>query len=600
MKTTLLLPVLILTLSGALSAQAVKDTIRVPGFYESGEIAGTLNQAINTARSAGRLNNTVFRLSPYEIYVLTSTIFIDHGESLDIYAPVPGTTQESALPQIVWTEQQIDRQYLIQTYGDLKMENVWVRYADLLGNQVGSAITFENQRPENKPEIGDFRRVIFDYAGASQEAGGAVTVKSTHFHGTFRDSYFRNNTDVHLRYYGRALSFPYQATGWGYEYVLFENTTFANIGYVLMQEASNYGRNVHFNHCTFLNVVMFSLQSGWWRRMSVTNSVFVNPFMFGARLVDGPIAEQTGGIVSGVTPVEDFGFQVDFTNQDREILITRNSYVYEPWLVNWMNGASAAAGASPYTVARRQQRETDLIYHPVLYLNEPSRAFMDSVNGDGRRAFPKMNHLNNFIGANPGFITPPTNQAELRKFLNCKWDTNCQNPWAWNPESGLNQQWPLPENLAYTNTELLTASLSGFPIGDLNWFPAQKAQWQAQRNGEWARITQWMATGTDPGVVSVDRTSRDMASGFVLEQNYPNPFNPTTTIRYTLPSATHLTVKVFNALGQEVATLVDGLVAAGTHSVEFDGKGLSSGLYIYRLQAADGQVALTRKLTLVK
>jgi len=83
-----------------------------------------------------------------------------------------------------------------------------------------------------------------------------------------------------------------------------------------------------------------------------------------------------------------------------------------------------------------------------------------------------------------------------------------------------------------------------------------------------------------------------------LKQNYPNPFNPTTNIEFSIPENTHTTLDVFDMLGQRVATLVDQSMAAGQHSVSFDASNLSSGIYIYRIQA--GNSIQTRKLTLIK
>jgi hypothetical protein len=85
---------------------------------------------------------------------------------------------------------------------------------------------------------------------------------------------------------------------------------------------------------------------------------------------------------------------------------------------------------------------------------------------------------------------------------------------------------------------------------------------------------------------------------FVLWQNYPNPFNPSTTIQYDLPTRAHVFLAVFNTLGQQVALLQDGQQDAGYHEVQFDGKGLSSGVYLYRIHV--GSFTETRKLLLIR
>ena len=85
---------------------------------------------------------------------------------------------------------------------------------------------------------------------------------------------------------------------------------------------------------------------------------------------------------------------------------------------------------------------------------------------------------------------------------------------------------------------------------------------------------------------------------FGLEQNYPNPFNPTTTIRYTLPNRAHVLLTVFNTLGQSVATLVKETQDPGYHDVRFDGGGLASGVYFYRLRAGD--FVQTKRLVILK
>lgn len=85
---------------------------------------------------------------------------------------------------------------------------------------------------------------------------------------------------------------------------------------------------------------------------------------------------------------------------------------------------------------------------------------------------------------------------------------------------------------------------------------------------------------------------------YALAQNYPNPFNPSTKINYSLADAGNVTIKIFNILGQEIVTLVDGFKEAGKHSVSFDASSLSSGIYLYKINAAN--FTSTKKMILLR
>ena len=85
---------------------------------------------------------------------------------------------------------------------------------------------------------------------------------------------------------------------------------------------------------------------------------------------------------------------------------------------------------------------------------------------------------------------------------------------------------------------------------------------------------------------------------FSLDQNYPNPFNPTTLIRYALPHRSHVTLTVFNTLGQQVAQLVNADIDAGYHEIQFNANHLASGVYFYRIQA--GSYVETKKLCILR
>ncbi|OGU75798.1 MAG: hypothetical protein A2V93_06160 [Ignavibacteria bacterium RBG_16_34_14] len=85
---------------------------------------------------------------------------------------------------------------------------------------------------------------------------------------------------------------------------------------------------------------------------------------------------------------------------------------------------------------------------------------------------------------------------------------------------------------------------------------------------------------------------------FELSQNYPNPFNPNTIISYSLPKASHVSLKVYNTLGQEVAALVNGIKEAGNHKIDFNASNLNSGIYFYKLET--GNFNEVKKMTLIK
>jgi len=110
-------------------------------------------------------------------------------------------------------------------------------------------------------------------------------------------------------------------------------------------------------------------------------------------------------------------------------------------------------------------------------------------------------------------------------------------------------------------------------------------------DGVWRRPLSEMITPVFPAESRIPRM-------FALDQNYPNPFNPSTIIHYGLPNHSHVTLTVFNTLGQQVAQLVDGEIDAGYHEVKFDGSGLSSGVYLYRMQA--GGHMETKRLLLIR
>jgi len=152
--------------------------------------------------------------------------------------------------------------------------------------------------------------------------------------------------------------------------------------------------------------------------------------------------------------------------------------------------------------------------------------------------------------------------------------------WHFKPSGALYPPtWPLPEVLSYSNAAMQSAGTDGFALGDLNWFPTQKAAWLL----------------TD--VKQLDQQPQEYA----LAQNYPNPFNPTTTIQFSIAKSELVRLVVYNMLGQKVRTIVNQEMAAGTFTASWDGRNdagrqLASGAYFYRLETKDFAKTMTMLL----
>ena len=99
--------------------------------------------------------------------------------------------------------------------------------------------------------------------------------------------------------------------------------------------------------------------------------------------------------------------------------------------------------------------------------------------------------------------------------------------------------------------------------------------------------------------VQIDKTSDNIPASYTLDQNYPNPFNPTTAISFSLAERGNVSLKIYNLLGQVVATLLDDVKEAGIYNVSFDASGLTSGVYFYQLTREKGS-GITRRMVLLK
>jgi hypothetical protein len=116
--------------------------------------------------------------------------------------------------------------------------------------------------------------------------------------------------------------------------------------------------------------------------------------------------------------------------------------------------------------------------------------------------------------------------------------------------------------------------------------------------GQNITISDIFGDATHKSTTGVKKSDNLVPMKYSLEQNYPNPFNPSTVIKYSIPKAQVVTLKIFNVLGQEVATLINKQQIAGNYEVSFNASKLSSGVYIYQLNA--GSFSYSKKMMLLK
>jgi hypothetical protein len=142
---------------------------------------------------------------------------------------------------------------------------------------------------------------------------------------------------------------------------------------------------------------------------------------------------------------------------------------------------------------------------------------------------------------------------------------------------------PIKENYQF--------KLTGYGITNyLNMLSNKSYQFNAEANVPYSFVINGIITGVD--------NESSLNYDYKLMQNYPNPFNPSTIISFTLPQATFVTLKVYDMLGSEVATLVNSEIQSGYYQINFNANGLSSGVYFYTIKA--GNFTDTKKLILAK
>jgi len=527
---------------GQLFAQT-PDTVDVPNIVDGSPINALQKFIYGDTTDTGDRNNInrTYRLERGKIYYVDGKTFFDfpirmiaNDEPSDVQPPViaPWPLDDGSISRITFYcyEDSYFKNLYFLAYAPTGQRNGWDRPLILGGEST--------MRVEGC--------IVDGYTGA----GIANIGENTSLF--IKDCIWRNNN---MWQFGGQTFFNY---GSAMDTISIINTTFFNgASYFLCtaQELTNY---IRFEHNT-----LFNNNTNPFYVRNMTDGIVQNNIFYNAASVGETETERNDdwydwdGERMAIFSIDTLGTEHGITEADRKIDLLNNAYFWNSKITDYL-------------------ASNDTVDAPV-WLNDRTQAmFDDDVN------YPYLIEENN-VEADPGFNEDVLKYVDSLLAFVVALRSGGDNgfSYATTPFPGV---WPIPENLAYTNTELQTASTLGYPLGDLNWFPDKKVEWEEE-------------------VTAIrDEHDANIVTDFSLSQNYPNPFNPVTTIKYTLPANKNTfsdtKLVVYDVLGREITTLVNKPQKAGEYKVTFDARNIASGVYFYKLQSGD--FAATKKLIILK
>jgi hypothetical protein len=375
--------------------------------------------------------------------------------------------------------------------------------------------------------------------------------------------------------------------------IVVENCTHINAQGSMYKTRNNPINRIIFNHNDFIDCAGHTFMSlGYQTGVSMTNNIFINTDLqaWSGNINMDPGESDMGGEPMGLVN-EEYPDTTGVPADSMFYYVDKNLAYWSPTLTDPDTGIVATINANA-TNGRTNWTSN------MITMNTRTQGFFDD-----NTTYPYLTE-GTWFNEMPSFTNSSTLFTDELQNVKTYAINAADTSWAtalplWrvvNTPASTNwtyADWPIPVDLSYSNSDLMTGGLGGMPVGDLNWFPTQYQSWMAQRTQEYATID----NATFHGITAI-RSQANLPNKFQLSQNYPNPFNPSTVISYSIPAGANVTLKVYDVLGREVATLVNGFQNANTYKVNFNASSLSSGVYIYKLEA--GSLTMSKKMLLLK
>ncbi len=559
-KMLLLVAILSMVLVGSLSAQV--DTVAVPANDGDGNpiVNSIIDYVVADTNSAGEQLHKVYKLENNVAYILDKAVVI--GNPVHIVADDP--TPEAPQPKIISATNEAGdgaaTMEFFKVYADFKLQNVWLGGICTNGwNRAWGMNGAVHALAEGVSITLD--GVLVDYFSWSSIGS---SVKHTKWY--IRNFHSRNS----IQWEPWTTFGLYFEAGQQVDSLVIENSTIFNHNGPGVFLASNTDY-LEVNHCTFVNGVKWPFLPIYRQtNVKITNNVFYNTNYMGQTMGerDGHDPDLLASSIINIDTLESNlsdTMEVIMPESDRTYIVKNN-------VCFWSDAVTSYWAANDSVLSSPDNQ----------WMNSRTEAmFADDEN------YPNLIAENNWVNVDPEF----DQFADLTQAIeNCVTNVNNfreGNGWdytIYEYDSDKEEypdffrilyEYPLPENFHYANEMMGT---DGKPIGDLKYFP-------------------------EYDFVAIDEdVENNVPNKFSLEQNFPNPFNPSTTIAYTLNKPQSVKLIIYNMLGQEVKTLVNGY-SPSNNSVTWNGtnnagNAVTSGVYFYKLSS--GNNTKVRKMLFVK
>jgi hypothetical protein len=517
-SSTKLITGAIILLSILFSNKGVLAQQAIPNVGSDGIPTDIVKYINGDTTSTGARKNTSYTLSKGAVYFALGTIQSNFNLSIS------ASGDAGDAPQIIiLTDKNGNNAKPFQPFKNLSLEGLYISGVDAAGKQLGDLI-----------ETGATNIRISLSKCTFDSVKNRIVIADKDSCSIFLEDCYISNL-ANSSHGGRVVD----GRETYLDSVSFVNCTFYNVMHCIINRFSGGERYFKYDHNTAYNLPRSILRIDECPEVIVTNNLFLQTGFAGylRNPWDSAITAQDMGDRDEWSRLELNPLGAVYTGFTQKINFKQNNFWVDP----------AILATYPDSIGT---------YVNTDFLFEKQMIGADSLT---------------WLNENVNFTNVPT----------CKYLEMCKEEWAdgspqTNPGFTDNTR---PYYFTYsTSSASYTAAAGGFPLGDLNWWPAKKAEWQK--------------TLTDVKVNNV------IPAKFSLTQNYPNPFNPTTVITYSIPKESNVKLKVYNILGKEVATLVNSNQKAGEYNISFNAAKLASGVYFYTISA--GSFNSTKKMILMK